>query len=132
MTCEADSFLHSLFLFDFCSVCFFGSVRTTKAFLPLLKTQAIERTHEGGRIVQISSMAGLLSVAGRSSYHAAKFAVEGFTNALRDELRAFNVQVVTVNPAFHKTPFTQNLPQRIQNVWNKTDASIKNQYGEGT
>jgi len=109
---------------------FFGSVRTIKTFLPILKFQAIEKNHMEGRIIQIGSVGGLISGAGGSSYHASKFALEGFINSLRDELKVFDLCVVTINPSFHRSPMTDQIYFKCQNIWNKLPPETRNQYGE--
>ena len=70
----------------------FGLVRCTKAVAPHM----IER--EGGTIVNISSGAGFMGYAGGSAYCATKHAVNGFGNAVYDELRHHGIQVYTVGP----------------------------------
>jgi short-subunit dehydrogenase len=71
---------------------FHGLVRMTRAFLPLLRTQA------EARIVNISSVYGLIAPPGQTAYAAAKFAVRGFSNALRHELAGSRVGVTVVHP----------------------------------
>lgn len=68
---------------------FWGVVYGTKAFLPLLK-----KTGEG-HIVNISSLFGIVSIPSQSAYNASKFAVRGFTEALRTELDIANCGVST-------------------------------------
>jgi butyryl-CoA dehydrogenase len=78
---------------------FWGVVHGTKAFLPHLKAG------RDGHIVNISSVFGLISIPSQSAYNAAKFAVRGFTDALRIELdidRA-GVSSTTVHPGGIKT-----------------------------
>jgi len=67
-------------------------VRMTRAFLPLL------RASDDARIVNISSVYGLVSPPGQSAYSASKFAVRGFSNALRHELVGTRVGVTVVHP----------------------------------
>jgi short-subunit dehydrogenase len=71
---------------------FWGVVRLTRAFLPLL--------HAGdeARIVNVSSVFGLIAPAGQSAYSASKFAVRGFSEALRHELDGSRVGVTVVHP----------------------------------
>lgn len=69
-----------------------GLVRTTRAFLPLL------RRSDAARIVNLSSVFGLVAPAGQSAYAASKFAVRGFSNALRHELEGSTVGVTVVHP----------------------------------
>ena len=71
---------------------FYGVVRMTRAFLPHL------RVADQGRIVNISSLNGLVSVPGQAAYCASKFAVRGFSNSLRHELAGTNVGVSVVHP----------------------------------
>jgi NAD(P)-dependent dehydrogenase (short-subunit alcohol dehydrogenase family) len=71
---------------------FWGVVRMTRAFLPLL------RKSEDARLVNISSVFGLISPPGQTAYSAAKFAVRGFSNALRHELADSHVGVTVVHP----------------------------------
>jgi NAD(P)-dependent dehydrogenase (short-subunit alcohol dehydrogenase family) len=67
-------------------------VRLTRAFLPLLQTS------DDARIVNVSSIFGIVSPAGQAAYSASKFAVRGFSNALRHELEATRVGVTVVHP----------------------------------
>lgn len=71
---------------------FHGLVRMTRAFLPLL------RAGDEARIVNISSLYGLVSPPGQTAYSASKFAVRGFSNALRHELAGSTVGVTVVHP----------------------------------
>jgi short-subunit dehydrogenase len=67
---------------------FWGVVRMSRAFLPVL------RLSDAARIVNISSLFGLISPPGQAAYAASKFAVRGFSNALRYELEGSTVTVV--------------------------------------
>jgi NAD(P)-dependent dehydrogenase (short-subunit alcohol dehydrogenase family) len=73
---------------------FYGVVRMTRAFLPLL------RAADEARIVNISSVFGLIAPPGQSAYCASKFAVRGFSESLRRELEAegSGVGVTVVHP----------------------------------
>ena len=83
---------------------FWGVVYGTKAFLPYLK-QA-----DWGHIVNISSIFGIIAVPTQSAYNAAKFAVRGFTEALRQELAidGSHVSCTTVHPGGIKTNIAAN------------------------
>jgi len=81
---------------------FHGVVRMTRAFLPHLR-QAGE-----GRIVNISSLHGLVSPAGQVAYSASKFAVRGFSNALKHELAGSSVGVTVVHPGGVATAIAKN------------------------
>jgi NAD(P)-dependent dehydrogenase (short-subunit alcohol dehydrogenase family) len=71
---------------------FHGVVRMTRAFLPLL------RASDDARIVNLSSVFGLISPPGQCAYSASKFAVRGFSNSLRLELAGTRVGVSVVHP----------------------------------
>jgi len=83
---------------------FWGVVNGTKAFLPHLISSG------DGHVVNISSLFGLMAVPGQSAYNAAKFAVRGFTEALREEmlLAGHPVQVTCVHPGGIKTAIARN------------------------
>ena len=76
---------------------FFGPVALTKAALPLMRRQ------RSGHIIMISSIAGLTGAVTISSYSASKFALEGWTEALRLELNALGIKVVLVEPGSFQT-----------------------------
>jgi len=81
---------------------FDGVVNGTRAFLPLLVEQ------DDGVIVNTSSVFGLLGMPYQSAYCASKFAVRGFTEALRQELRGTGVRAVTVHPGGITTNIARN------------------------
>jgi hypothetical protein len=76
---------------------FWGTVYGVKAFLPALKSAG------DATIVNLSSVFGLYAPPGQSAYAASKFAVRGFSESLREELRGTGVHVVTVHPGGIKT-----------------------------
>ncbi|MFG1645231.1 oxidoreductase [Amycolatopsis sp. NPDC049252] len=80
-------------------VMFFGAVEVTKAVVPHLRAQG------SGTIVQISSMGGQLSMPGFGAYCAAKFALEGLSEALAAEVAPFGVRVLIVEPGAFRTEF---------------------------
>jgi NADP-dependent 3-hydroxy acid dehydrogenase YdfG len=83
---------------------FWGVVNGTKAFLPHVIASG------DGHIVNISSLFGLIAVPGQSAYNAAKFAVRGFTEALREEMliAKYPVKVTCVHPGGIKTAVARN------------------------
>jgi 3-dehydrosphinganine reductase len=81
---------------------FFGVLNVTRACLPHLKAT-------GGRVVNVSSMAGILGVFGSTAYCAAKHAVNGFTEALRLEVEPQGVTVQLVCPAEFDSPLVDEL-----------------------
>ena len=83
---------------------FWGVVNGTKAFLPHLIASG------DGHIINVSSLFGLMAVPGQAAYNAAKFAVRGFTEALRQEM-ALNrkpVKVTSIHPGGIKTAIARN------------------------
>ena len=80
---------------------FWGVVNGCEAFLPYLKDS-------GGCIVNLSSLFGLLAVPSQSAYNAAKFAVRGYSESLRQDLKGSGVGVVTVHPGGIKTNIARN------------------------
>jgi NADP-dependent 3-hydroxy acid dehydrogenase YdfG len=81
---------------------FDGVVNGTRAFLPILVEQ------DSGVIVNTSSVFGLVGMPYQSAYCAAKFAVRGFTESLRQELRGTGVSAVTVHPGGITTNIARN------------------------
>jgi len=82
---------------------FFGATAVTRAFLPQLRRQG------SGHIVMISSISGRMGFPGVGSYAASKFALEGWTETLRYELKPLGVQVALVEPgAFETDIWTRN------------------------
>ncbi|TCN55092.1 hypothetical protein EV641_104357 [Rhodococcus sp. SMB37] len=83
---------------------FWGVVNGTKAFLPHLIDSG------DGHLINVSSLFGLLSIPGQSAYNAAKFAVRGFTESLRQEMLVakYPVQVTCVHPGGIKTAIARN------------------------
>ena len=77
----------------------FGLIRLTQLCLPGMRRQG------WGRIVNISSMGGKLTLPGGAFYHATKHAVEAMSDALRFEVRPFGIDVVVVQPGPIKTQF---------------------------
>jgi short-subunit dehydrogenase len=81
----------------------FGAVvRLTRAFMPHLKAS------DDARIANISSLFGLISPPGQTAYSASKFAVRGFSNALRFELAGSSVGVTVVHPGGVATKIAKN------------------------
>ena len=91
---EDDQWLHD--------INFHGVVNGTRAFLPILVEQ------DAGVIVNTSSVFGLAGMPNQSAYCAAKFAVRGFTESLRHELRGTGVRAVTVHPGGITTNIARN------------------------
>src|SRR5438874_11441761 len=82
---------------------FFGLIRMTKAVLPHMRAQA------SGRIINISSVLGLVPAPYMASYAATKHAIEGYSESVDHEVREHGVRVLLVEPGFTKTSFDANL-----------------------
>lgn len=102
---EESSIAQSQALFD---VNVFGVMRMTNAVLPVM------RRHGGGRILNIGSVLGIIPAPYSAHYCAAKHAIEGYSESLDHELRAFNVRVSVIEPAYVRTVFDQNGMQADQ------------------
>lgn len=76
---------------------FFGAAAVTRALLPQMRRQGF------GHVVMVSSISGRLGFPGVSSYAASKFALEGWTETLRYEMKAPGIQVVLVEPGSFET-----------------------------
>jgi NAD(P)-dependent dehydrogenase (short-subunit alcohol dehydrogenase family) len=77
---------------------FFGVVRMIKAVLPQMRRQ------NSGQIINISSLSGLTPIPFMGIYSSSKFALEGYTEALRMEVKPFHIHVSQIEPGFLKTP----------------------------
>jgi len=76
---------------------FYGVVNVTRAALPIMRKQ------RSGCILQISSVGGRLALPGSTGYHAAKWAVGGFTEALAQEVAPFGIKVCALEPGGMRT-----------------------------
>ena len=79
----------------------FGVLRVTQAVLPHM------RARKSGRILMLSSVAGLVTPPTYGAYSASKHALEGLSNALRLELYPFHIEVVLIEPGYIRTSFQQ-------------------------
>ena len=93
-----------------------GPVMVTQAFAPLL---GVDRARQGppGRIVNISSQAGIRALPFLGSYAASKFALEGYSEALRRELMIFGIDVIVIGPGPVRTA-----------IWDKAEEIDIEQY----
>ena len=81
---------------------FIGLVQLTQLVLPVMRKQG------GGKIINFSSIGGLMGLPYQGIYSAGKFAIEGFSEALRMEVKEFNIKVVVINPGDFNTSNTAN------------------------
>lgn len=81
---------------------FFGTHRVCRRVAPIMRQQG------GGLIINIGSVAGLITVPFQSFYSASKYALEAMTEGLRMELKPFGIKVVLIDPGDTNTGFTAN------------------------
>ncbi len=81
---------------------FIGTVHLTREVLPYMRQQG------GGKIINISSIGGLMGLPFQAFYSASKYAIEGFSEALRIEVKKFNINVILINPGDFHTNNTIN------------------------
>jgi NAD(P)-dependent dehydrogenase (short-subunit alcohol dehydrogenase family) len=96
---EESSLEQARSIFD---VNLFGVIRMTNAVLPLMRQQ------RSGRIVNISSVMGLIPSPFMALYSSSKHAVEGYSQALDHEVRGSGIRVVLVEPSYTRTTFESN------------------------
>jgi NAD(P)-dependent dehydrogenase (short-subunit alcohol dehydrogenase family) len=99
------------------NVNFWGVVYGTQAFLPLLQAQ------DRGALVNVSSIFGIMAFPTQGIYCASKFAVKGFTESLRHELRGTGVRVHCVHPGGIKTNIARNMTFHVDDQGN-TDRTV--------
>lgn len=88
---------------------FYGTVRVTRAVLPHMRAQ------RAGQVINLTSLAGLVSPPMQAYYAASKHAVEGFTEALHYEIESFGIKVSLVEPGFFKTDIHGNTDHSQRN-----------------
>jgi NAD(P)-dependent dehydrogenase (short-subunit alcohol dehydrogenase family) len=98
--------------------CFYGVVYTTRAAVPVMRRQ------KHGHIFQISSIGGRHSIPGNSPYHAAKWAVGGFSDALAAEVAPFGVKVCTLEPGGIRTNWARRAGQNLPVLLPEYEASV--------
>jgi NAD(P)-dependent dehydrogenase (short-subunit alcohol dehydrogenase family) len=108
---------------------FFGAVRMVKKVLPIMRKQG------SGQIINISSAAGLAALPFSGFYSASKFALEGYTEALRHEVKPFHIRVSLVEPGYIKSQLRQNqelATDRISDYdpWRKGASGVRRQWEE--
>jgi NAD(P)-dependent dehydrogenase (short-subunit alcohol dehydrogenase family) len=84
---------------------YFGVIRCIQAVLPAM------RERRSGCIINISSISGRVAMSPMAPYHATKFALEGLTEALAQEVKPFNIRVVLVQPGIIDTPAARRIAE---------------------
>ncbi len=99
---------------------FFGLLRVTNAVLPTMRRQ------RKGRIINLSSVLGLIPAPYSALYASTKHAIEGYSESLDHELRPFGIRVVLVEPAYTRTSFEENLarPDQLLGVYDAARAGM--------
>jgi NAD(P)-dependent dehydrogenase (short-subunit alcohol dehydrogenase family) len=98
--------------------CFYGVVYTTRAAIPVMRKQ------KSGHIFQVSSVGGRMAIAGNTPYHAAKWAVGGFSDALAMEVAPFGVKVCTLEPGGIRTNWARRAGQNAPDLLPEYEASV--------
>jgi len=102
---------------------FFGLVTVTKKFLPLIRKAK-------GRVINIASVCGRLSLRGVDAYTSSKYAVEGFSDSVRQSLKPWGCKVVIIEPGVMDTPLLRPQPEQFTKANSEIPEDIKNDYGE--
>ena len=103
----------------------FGLLRMCQLALPAMRAKG------RGRIVNLSSMGGKLTFPGGGAYHASKYALEAFSDALRFEVRGFGIAVVLVEPGLITTNFGDTAAGSLSDAGAKEEATAAGDpYGE--
>jgi NAD(P)-dependent dehydrogenase (short-subunit alcohol dehydrogenase family) len=98
--------------------CFYGTVYTTRAAVPMMRKQ------KGGHIFQVSSVGGRIAVAGNTPYHAAKWAVGGFSDSLAMEVAPFGVKICTLEPGGIRTNWARRAVQNAPDLLPEYEATV--------
>jgi NAD(P)-dependent dehydrogenase (short-subunit alcohol dehydrogenase family) len=98
--------------------CLYGVVYTTRAAIPVMRRQ------KSGHIFQVSSIGGRLATAGSTSYHAAKWAVGGFSDALAMEVAPFGVKICTLEPGGIRTNYARRAGQNAPDLLPDYEVSV--------
>lgn len=100
----------------------FGPMELTNLVLPIMRKQGY------GRIIQNSSMLGVITMPFRSAYNASKFALEGFSRTLRQELRGTGIFVSLLVPGPIKTSFRKNAQQKFSETLKNKESRHQDTY----
>ncbi|AUH72969.1 oxidoreductase with NAD(P)-binding Rossmann-fold domain [Legionella sainthelensi] len=100
----------------------FGLVELTNLAIPVMRKQG------HGRIINISSILGIISMPFRGAYNASKYAVEGISDTLRLELQSSGIDVITVEPGPIESRFRDNCVDNSLNYIEKQHSYFSKQY----
>ncbi|XP_054827254.1 dehydrogenase/reductase SDR family member 9 isoform X1 [Eublepharis macularius] len=101
-----------------------GLINVTLNMLPLVKKAK-------GRIINMSSIGGCVAICS-GGYCPSKFGVEAFNDSLRQDMKAFGVQVSCIEPGLFKTPLSDKTKvwKRKLDIWKELPSDVRKQYGE--
>jgi len=100
----------------------FGLHECTRQIVPVMRRQGY------GRIIQHSSVLGLVSLFGRGAYNASKYAIEGLTDTLRQELKGTQIYPVLLNTGPITSDFRKNAMQKLQENIDIETSLFKEEY----
>lgn len=100
----------------------FGLMDLTRLAIPTMRKQG------HGRIINISSILGVISMPFRGAYNASKYAVEGLSDTLRLELKPSNIQVITIEPGPIESRFRDNCIDHSMKRINQENSHFREQY----
>ncbi|HEY8998341.1 MAG TPA: SDR family NAD(P)-dependent oxidoreductase [Edaphobacter sp.] len=103
---------------DVVETCLFGVVYLTRAAVPVMREQ------RSGTIFQVSSIGGRIAMPGNTPYHAAKWAVGGFSDSLAGEVAPFGVRVCTLEPGGIRTNWAARAGENSPEVLPDYEASV--------
>ena len=115
---EESSIAQSQRLFD---VNVFGVARVINAVLPVMRKQ------RSGRIINMSSVLGLIPSPFNAFYASTKHAIEGYTESLDHEVRAFGIRALLVEPGLTRTSFEENLTRADQPLSDYADERTRSE-----
>jgi NAD(P)-dependent dehydrogenase (short-subunit alcohol dehydrogenase family) len=98
--------------------CLYGVVYTSRAAVPVMRKQ------KSGHIFQVSSIGGRLAIQGNTAYHAAKWAVGGFSDSLAAELAPFGVKVCTLEPGGIRTNWANRAAEKPIELLPEYEATV--------
>jgi len=103
----------------------YGLIDVAMTFLPLVKK-------ERGRVVNMASVAGRISVPVLIPYCVSKHGIEAFTDGLRRAMYAFGIKVIVIEPGWTSTPITHqsNFVSLVNKGWNQASSEVQAEYGE--
>lgn len=100
--------------------CFYGVVNLTRAAIPVMRKQ------HSGTIFQVSSIGGRMTMPGNSPYHAAKWAVGGFSDSVAKEVASLGIQICTLEPGGVRTNWLNKATENKQDVLPEYQSSVGN------